>query len=971
MAVELASAAMTPLIEKLGNLLVSELTLEKRVRQDVASLHKEMKAMHVALQRVEVPPEQLDQGTAEWASNVREHSNDMEDAVDAFTLHLGENDDHAAAGLRSRFRGFLDKTVRLFSKGKSLHQVAAAVREAKRLTTELDEIHQRYAGLKPKDASVGASSIDDLDPRLKAMSTEAADLVGVDGARDEVIKILSNESKVDVQTVSIVGFGGLGKTTLARAVFDKIKLQFNCSAFVSVSKNPDITKIFKKILYQLDGEKFIDINEAVRDYEQLVHDLKEFLHDKRYLIVIDDLWDVKNWEFIKCAFPRNTCSSRLITTSRKRNVSEATFSFDAGKIHEMKPLSDTDSLRLFHSRIFHPVDGCPPELEQISRDILKKCGGVPLAIISIASLLANRKQVKTKDQWLILLNSIGRGLKGCWSVVDMHKILSLSYYDLPSYLKPCLLYLSIFPESYDIERDRLIWRWMAEGLIQHDDSGYNNLFEIGEGYFTELVNRSMIQPVAIDLEGRAQAYRVHDIMLDLIRSLSTKENFVTVWNDGQTPTSSSSQHSIMARRLSIIQNSTNNIRHHESTTTDMSKVRSFTIFSTAMESMPSLTQFQVVRVLDLEGCDLSSRNLNLRHVGKLGHLRYLGLRRTCIRELPDEVGKLQFLQTLDVRGRYGVQELPATITGLQKLMCLRLDWDTRLPNGLGNLTSLEELTGLRIGGEDSAAIVTELGHLTGLRVLTLRWERLNINEALVQSLGNLRKLQSLDMYVTTGGRGDLMRDWAPPPRLRRFLCRGPTCALPKLPAWMKKNTLSSSLAFLDILVGQVGPDDLQALGALPSLRGVRLRSMGRVDDYRHPPTLTEVNADAFWCARACAFLNFVTVPSMFRRGAMPRVQRLEFTVRAWDFAAREGFGLDDLCMGHLTSLEEVHIELWSTKDDDAAVVAAALRQAAEDHPNRLAIHIKQRSAGGRPRFYHQHRRTHSYARTPRDERKWR
>ncbi|KAK3159839.1 hypothetical protein QOZ80_1BG0051690 [Eleusine coracana subsp. coracana] len=745
MAVELASATMTPLIEKLGNLLASELTLEKRVRQDVASLHKEMEEMHLALQRVEVPPEQLDQGTAEWASNVRELSYDMEDAVDAFILHLGENDDHAAAtvGLRSRFRGFLDKTVRLFSKGKSLHLVAAAVREAKRLTTELDEIHQRYAG-------VGASSIiDDLDPRLKAMSTEAADLVGVDGARDEVIKILSSdESEVDVQTVSIVGFGGLGKTTLARAVFDKIKLQFNCSAFVSVSKNPDITRIFKKILYQLDGEKFSDINEAVRDYDQLVHDLKEFLHNKRYLIVIDDLWDVKSWEFIKCAFPRNTCSSRLITTSRKRNVSEATFSFDAGKIHEMKPLSDTDSLRLFHSRIFHPVDGCPPELEQVSRDILKKCGG-----------------------------------------------------------------------------------------------------------------------------------------------------------------------------------------------------------------------FQVVRVLDLEGCDLSSRNLNLRHVGKLGHLRYLGLRRTHIRELPDEVGKLQFLQTLDVRGSHGVQELPATITGLRKLMCLRLDWDTRLPNGLGNnnLTSLEELTGLRIGGhDDSAAMVTtELGHLTGLRVLTLRWERPanSIDEALVQSLGNLRKLQSLDMYVNGGRGGLIMRDWAPPPRLRRFLCKGPTSALPTLPAWIMKNT--TSLAFLDMWVGQVGPDDLRALGALPSLRGVRLRSRGRVDDDdRHRPSA--LTAGAFPCARACAFLHFTTAPSMFLQGAMPHVQRLEFTVRACDFgaSARGGFGLDDLRMGHLTSLEEVHVELWSRKEDDAAVVAAALRQAAEDHPNRLAIRINQRSAGGsRCRMRHQRRRT--------------
>ncbi|TVU22724.1 hypothetical protein EJB05_32441, partial [Eragrostis curvula] len=173
----------------------------------------------------------------------------------------------------------------------------------------------------------------------------------------------------------------------------------------------------------------------------------------------------------------------------------------------------------------------------------------------------------------------------------------------------------------------------------------------------------------------------------------------------------------LRQRLSL-QNSTTS-----QTTTSLSKVRSFTIFNPAIDSMPSLSQFQVLRVLDLEGCDLSKcgSHFKLKHVGNLSQLRYLGLRDTCISELPMEVGKLKFLQTLDVRGWSGIQELPLTITGLRNLISLRLDWGMKLPrNGLRNLTSLEELTGLSVD-DGSAAVVSELGHLTTLRMLTVSW----------------------------------------------------------------------------------------------------------------------------------------------------------------------------------------------------------------------------------------------------------
>jgi hypothetical protein len=123
--------------------------------------------------------------------------------------------------------------------------------------------------------------------------------------------------------------------------------------------------------------------------------------------------------------------------------------------------------------------------------------------------------------------SIGRGLAEGDSLEEMQKILSFSYYDLPSNLKTCLLYLSIFPEDHEIQRDRLIWRWIAEGFVRLEKQR-TSMFELGESYFNELVNRYMIQPVGIDAEGRA-ACRVHDMVLDLIRSLSDEETLLLYW----------------------------------------------------------------------------------------------------------------------------------------------------------------------------------------------------------------------------------------------------------------------------------------------------------------------------------------------------------------------------------------------------------------------------------------------------------
>ncbi|KAF6986938.1 hypothetical protein CFC21_004626 [Triticum aestivum] len=798
-------AAMIPLIKKLRGLLANEYNLEKRVRKGVKSLITELEMMHAVLSKIGTKPaEQLDEQVLMWAGKVRELSYRMEDAVDGFLVRVEDvGHDHGSNNMKNRVKKFLKRATKLFTKGKALHQISNDIEEAQWLSQELGDLRQKYMS----DADTKGNG-DAIDPRLKAVYKDVTELVGIDHIRDELIEKLcdgNERSKDQLRTMSIVGFGGLGKTTVAKAVYDKIKVQFDSVAFVSVSRTPDMTKIFKKILYELDKSKYATINEAARDHEQLLDELRNFLQDKRYLIVIDDIWDEEAWGLIKCVFSNNYLGSRVMTTTRIGSISEACCSSGDDIIYQMKPLTDDHSKRLFYKRIFPQGIKCPDELEKVSREILKKCGGVPLAIITIASILASNgqdQQIKPKYQWDNILGSIGRGLAGGGGAKDMQRILSFSYYDLPSHLKTCLLYLSIFPEDFEIRRDRLIWMWIAEGFVQGGEQE-TGLFELGESYFNELANRNLIQPVHVDATGKAGACRVHDMVLDLLCSLSSEQNFATIL-DG-TQQSKSISHS-KSRRLSF-QNSMSEPTTNLVDAKSMPQVRSVVLFRTNIDLIRTISCFQVLRVLDLEGCDLgrNGHDVDLRYIDNLLHLRYLGLRSTFVRELPVEVGKLQFLETLDLaENGSSIRVIPPSVVRLKCLIFLDAQ-DAVLPVGIGNLTSLEELTGKLVD-------VKELGQLVKLRVLYLCWNGSDesVCNSLVESLSKLQKMQSLTIFgCAWRARSDVSWDgFVPTPQLRYLLFTRCTTTLPR---WVN-SSLVPLLSYMHVSVDRVRPEvDIQIL----------------------------------------------------------------------------------------------------------------------------------------------------------------
>jgi hypothetical protein len=463
---------------------------------------------------------------------------------------------------------------------------------------------------------------------------------------------------------------------------------------------------------------------------------------------------------------------------------------------------------LFYKRLsIGKVGGYFDQTVEISEKVLQKCSGVPLAISTIASLLAG----KPREDWSEVYNSIGFGHEDNIHVDNTRKILLFSYYDLPCYLRTCLLHLSIFPEDHEIEKTSLIWKWVAEGFI-HEKQGIG-LFELGERYFNELINRSMIQPVANRKTKIIYACRVHDLVLDMIHSLSREENFVVVLGSDQQHMRPPSN----TRRLAI-QNRVID-QHDPMVNTPMPQVRSFNVTMCRLGMVPWLSSFQGLRVLAIERCMfMEDHPYHLEHLGMLIQLRYLELSGEFMENLPGEVGGLRFLQTLNLE-KSRIKELPRCVGQLRQLKCLRfwyyfpraLDW-------IGNLTSLEELY-LRYV---SADFVKELSKLTQLRefVSNLIECDAELFKDVMEPLSNLQKLQVIQLnFCYMSIEWASCEGYVPPRHLRRLSLTG--VEFPRLPAWINSSLLPN-LSQLQMEVSTVLAHDVEILGRFPELLTLEL-----------------------------------------------------------------------------------------------------------------------------------------------------
>ncbi|KAJ9680344.1 hypothetical protein PVL29_019612 [Vitis rotundifolia] len=712
----MAESIVTVFLEKLTDLLSQEAFLLSRVEEQVKLLSSELEWMRLFLKDADAK-RRYDPRIKLWVSQIRDVTYEAEDVIDGFMFEMNHQQQGSLKCLK-------------FLKLRFVHKLESRIRE---INTKIEKImanKSRY-GVETLPA---ASSSNEVVPQKekRAPIVEDINVVGIqEDAKSVKQKLLNGEMRRAV--VSIVGMGGLGKTTLAKKVYND-----NDASNALIYTIRELLLGVAVCVRILSEEERSKMNES-----ELGNRLRDYLTTKKYLIVMDDMWRNEAWDRLGLYFPDSVNGSRVLITSRNKEI--GLYADPQTIPHELSFLTEEESWELFLKKIFLAGSAnavCPRELEELGKKIVANCGGLPLAIVVLGGLLSRKE--KTPLSWQKVLDSLtwhlNQGPDSCLGV------LALSYNDMPYYLKSCFLYCGLFPEDSEIRTDKLILLWVAEGFIQR--RGEEIAEDVAEDHLQELVHRSMIQVADRDFDGRVMSCRMHDLLRDLAISEAKDTKFFEGYEsiDSRSPVS--------VRRLTIHQGKKTNSEHLHTSRS----LRSIICFSKCFQKniLRSLhRRVKLLTVLDLERMPISSVP---EGIGELIHLKYLCLRGTRIKSLPSSIGHLTNLQTLDF-GSTLIEIIPSTIWKLHHLRYLNgqgvvssqsvIDKCRDGPLSVDNLTNLQSL-GLRAG---SWCCGEGLGKLIELRELTIAWTRIaqTKNHGFSESVKKLTALQSLCLCPALGG----------------------------------------------------------------------------------------------------------------------------------------------------------------------------------------------------------------------------
>ncbi|CAL9019803.1 unnamed protein product [Prunus brigantina] len=791
------------LIGKIVTIFENEASSIAGVRDEIDDIKQELVSMKVFLNDFE-GKKALTEGGETWVASVRGMAYDVEDIIDEFMYHMYERGCHDG-----RFARWFHQTIRIPPNVWFRSQMSKKLRKISRSIKAIPERNQRY-GVGGLEGT--SSTCDDVGKWMRNQAESSLfikddELVGIERKKQLLINWLMNGEQQQT-VISVVGMGGSGKTTLVAKTFndERVKKKFHCCAWLTVSQTYVIDDLFRSLIKEFHEARMekvpADMNSMT--YRELLQVLVNYLESKRYMVVLDDVWDIKLWKEMRIALPNTQFGSRIMLTTRREDVASYSFGVQS-HIHHIQPLEKNDAWELFSSKAFSAYQNkcCPLDLQSLAEELVEKCEGLPLAVVALGGLMSSKKPF----EWKQVCNSLNLHLTNHPLLEPVESILLLSFDDLPYPLKHCFLYCSLFPEDYSIRRKRLIRLWIAEGFVQDGKAATPE--EVAESYLMQLIFRSMLQVVQRNESGRPKACKMHDLMRELALSKSEKEKFGAVYDGKEV------MDEVQVRRLST-QTTGGEIKLG----TGMAQLRSFLMFVTDVSSSSSSNSLpsgcKLLRVLDLQYVPIDILPKELPY---LFNLRYLNLRGTPVKKLPESIGMLSNLQTLDIRDSK-IEVLPNGIAKLQNLRHLimyrrteehrgfRYVIGTRSPSNICMLKKLQVLACVEL----ERKIVRLVGNMTQLRRIGIT----NVKERDEMDLcASIRKMKQLHyLFLMTSDEEEVLQTntlCSPPPHLRTVILNG---KLEKVPRWV---SLLQSLTHLNLIWSGIEEDLLPYIEALPNL----------------------------------------------------------------------------------------------------------------------------------------------------------
>uniref|UniRef100_A0ACD5XT65 Uncharacterized protein n=1 Tax=Avena sativa TaxID=4498 RepID=A0ACD5XT65_AVESA len=670
----MAEQAVAAVLHRVGATVIQEATSLREVPAKVETLKSELKSMQCFLRDTDTRMERGEM-VNNLVSEVRDVAYSAEIIIDRADIMARENNrKRSFMGVISKYAQYPFHWMYLYSIGKRIDGVMARVR-----TIFQDFTKYSIARISLNETRYGMDENGSLRARRQTLPDfeDEVDIIGFDSQIDQIKDQLLDLENKDLTVISLVGPGGAGKSTIAKKVYNLVaRKHFNSCVWICISQQFTVYDALKDIVKGAMGtqdfEEIGNMNER-----EIIKKIHSFLKDKRYLVVLDDVWRKEDWDMIQATFPEVKNGSRMVITTRNSAVSNHPNTRKI--IHEVKLLNNEESIELFNRKAFpyYVVDGRSDldSFRELGKALALKCNGLPLAIVVMGGFLSKNLKI---TEWRRMVASIN------WDAMknegDIKAILDLSYYDLSSNLKACFLYITSFPEDYAVPVGLLTKLWISEGFIPNVRGC--SLDETAIRYVEELAQRCMIL-----IEKRSskciKTIKVHDVLRDWgIGRARTEGFFKDCSSSNEVDTSYSNEmrayrvvlHDSACLRVGVAIPNLHTLLIHNAARLEW-------------RTFPS-QGLHYLRVLYFDG--MRARWHLPREIGHMIHLRYLGLKGGTY-VLPASVSNLANLHTFDARDAT-VEALPISLFSILTLKYVHVykveSWSMQNITMEGNLKSL-------------------------------------------------------------------------------------------------------------------------------------------------------------------------------------------------------------------------------------------------------------------------------------------